>query len=92
MLMVVLAIAIVVTMQLAGVILATAMLVLPGAAALQLSRRLSRVIVLSVILGLAGAAIGLVISFETDWQPGPNIAMVYIAVFIAARLYRSIRR
>ena len=91
MLMVILAVAIVVTMQLAGVILATAMLVLPGAAALQLSNRLGRVVLLSVALGLAGAAIGLVVSFETDWQPGPNIAMVYIAIFVLARLFRAIR-
>lgn len=91
-LMVLLAIAIVVTMQLAGVILATAMLVLPGAAALQISRRLWTVLVLSLVLSLLGVIAGLVISFETDWQPGPNIALVYVGVFGLARGWAVVRR
>lgn len=91
-LMVLLAVAIVVTMQLAGVILATAMLVLPGAAATQLTRRLSRVFAYSVGLSLLGVVTGLVLSFETDWQPGPNIAMVYVAVFALSRLVAVLRR
>jgi zinc transport system permease protein len=92
MLMVLLAIAIVITMQLAGVILATAMLVLPGAAATQLSKKLGSVVGLSVLLSLFGVVAGLVISFETDWQPGPNIALVYVAIFAASRGWRAMRR
>ncbi len=91
-LMILLAIAIVVTMQLAGVILATAMLVLPGAAALQFSKRLGTVMVLSLGLSLLGVVAGLVISFETDWQPGPNIAMVYVGLFGLARGWSLARR
>lgn len=91
MLMVLLAVSIVVTMQLAGVILATAMLVLPGAAALQLSKRLALVVTLSVVLSLCGVIAGLVLSFETDWQPGPNIALVYILIFGLARLWNVLR-
>lgn len=91
-LMVLLALAIVVTMQLAGVILATAMLVLPGAAAIQLSRRLVPVFAWSIGLSLLGVIIGMVLSFETDWQPGPNIAMVYVALFAIARAVAVLRR
>ncbi len=91
-LMVLLALAIVMTMQLAGVILATAMLVLPGAAAIQLSRRLVPVFAWSIGLSLLGVVLGLVLSFETDWQPGPNIAMVYVALFAIARTAAVLRR
>lgn len=72
-LLVLAAIAIVVSMKLAGVVLATALLVLPGAAALQLSRRLGVVFVLAIALGEVGVLGGLVVSFETDLPAGPCI-------------------
>jgi len=91
-LMVILAVTVVVTMQLAGVILATAMIVLPGAAALQVARRSSSVLVASVGFGVAGVVVGLILSFETDWQPGPNIALTYVGLFGAARIWNVLRR
>jgi zinc transport system permease protein len=87
----ILAVTVVVTMQLAGVILATAMLVLPGATALQLSRRLTPVIGLSVGLGAVGGIFGLLLSFETDGPPGPSIALTYVALFALARGVRGLR-
>lgn len=83
-----LALATVTAMKLAGVVLATAMLVLPGAAALQLSRRSSRVIALSFAAAFAGVLGGLVLSFEADWPPGPSIVLVLTGLFAASRLAR----
>ncbi len=85
MLMTLLALATVTAMKLAGVVLATALLVLPGAAALLLSARLSRVVVLSVIIGLLGVCAGLVASFELDWPAGPCIVGVLCVIFAIAR-------
>lgn len=82
-LLVLLAIAIVVTMRLAGVVMATAMLVLPGATALRLNARLSSVLVWSLVVAVVGTLGGLVLSFETGWQPGPAIVFVLVAVFAA---------
>ncbi len=78
--------AIVASMRLAGVVLATALLVLPGAAALHLSDRLWRVLALAVALGEAGALGGLVLSFEADWPTGPSIVGVLTVLYAAARL------
>lgn len=86
-----LAITVVVTMQLAGVILATAMLVLPGATALQLSTRLAPVMFLSVGVGALGGIAGLLVSFELDGPPGPSIALVYVTIFALARVGRAVR-
>lgn len=87
--LVVVAVAVVITMQLAGVILSTAMLVLPGATALQVSRRSGVVWGLSVLTGVTGALVGLLTSVMLDAQPGPAIALVYVALFGAARLGRG---
>ncbi|HRQ74246.1 MAG TPA: metal ABC transporter permease, partial [Phycisphaerales bacterium] len=91
MLLIVLALAIVVTMRLAGVVLATALLVLPGAAALELSDRLRPVYVIALAVGVLGVALGLVLSFEMNWQPGPSIVLALTAMFAAARACSTIR-
>ena len=81
-----LAVATVTAMKLAGVVLATALLVLPGAVALRLSSRLGAVLALSITAALLGVALGVVISFQLDWPPGPAIVLVLILLYALARL------
>lgn len=83
-LLVMLALATVTAMKLAGVILTTAMLVLPGAAALRLSKRWGTVLVLSGLASLLGVVGGIVASFELDWAVGPGIVLVLTLLFAAA--------
>jgi zinc transport system permease protein len=85
-LMVLLSLAVVVAMRLAGVVLATALLVLPGATALRLSRRMGPVVWMSVGLGVAGLFGGLALSYELDLQPGPSVVGVMTVIFGAALL------
>ncbi len=82
--LVLLAIAIVTAMKLAGVILATALLVLPGAVALRLSHRLAPVFVISTVVAIAGIAGGLVLSFESDLPPGASIVTVLTLAYAAS--------
>jgi zinc transport system permease protein len=85
-----LALAIVTAMKLVGVVLATALLVLPGAAALLLADRLHRVIGLSLCLCLAGVCGGLALSFEVldgyAIPPGAGIVAVLVLFYGAAKL------
>lgn len=83
-LMLVLALAIVIAMKLAGVVLATALLVLPGAVALRLSRRGGVVLVLAHCVALAGVLLGTVVSFEADVPTGPAIVSTLVAIFAGA--------
>ncbi len=83
-LMVLLSVAIVVAMKLAGVVLATALLVLPGAVALRLTDRLWPSVILSVIASIAGLFGGLWLSVALDWPTGPCIVGVLTALFAAA--------
>ena len=85
-LMLLLTLAIVASMKLAGVVLATALLVLPGAAALHLSDRLARVLILSTTIATFGVAGGLILSFEANWPGGPSIVAVLTVLYLAARL------
>jgi ABC-type Mn2+/Zn2+ transport system permease subunit len=78
-------------MQLAGVVLATALLILPGAAALHLSDRLRRVLGLALGAGVLGVLGGLVLSFESDWPTGPSIVAVLVGLYAAARIAGGLR-
>ncbi|MBL8886277.1 MAG: metal ABC transporter permease [Phycisphaerales bacterium] len=80
-LLVLLALATVTAMKLAGVVLATAMLVLPAAAAVQFSADARRVCVLSVVFALVGVALGMLLSFELDWPTGASIVLVLAGMF-----------
>ena len=85
-LMLLMAMTIVVGMRIAGSLLVTALLVLPGATALMLSRRLQWVMTISVLVGLTGSLGGLVVNHSL-WPflpSGPAIVLVLFAEFVIA--------
>lgn len=86
--MLLLTLAVVVSMKLAGVVLSTALLVLPGATALLISSRWNIAMLLSWVIGLCSVMGGLVLSFELDWPPGPSIVVLLSIFFAAAKLWR----
>ncbi|TVQ58814.1 MAG: metal ABC transporter permease [Phycisphaerales bacterium] len=86
-----LALAVVTAMKLAGVVLATALLVLPGATALRLSARLWPALGLSLLAALLGVMGGLVMSYELDLPPGACIVMTQVALFVGACVVGALR-
>ena len=84
-LMVLVALTIVVGVRVAGSLLIPALLVLPGATALQLSDRLRSVVVASVVVALCGAIAGLAVRARWPAIPtGPAIVLVLFALFAGA--------
>lgn len=90
-LMILLCLAIVTAMKLAGVVLATAVLVLPGATALALSRSLARVIVISIGASLSALVAGLITSMEFDWPPGACIVGAMTVLYAMAKTVSVMR-
>ena len=64
MLLAILSVTIVLSMRLAGFVLVSAMLIIPGATAILLSRRLKMVIFLSWAIGVGGTVTGILLSLE----------------------------
>jgi manganese/iron transport system permease protein len=84
-LMLLVALTIVIGVRVAGNVLVAALLVLPGAAAMQLSSRLRTVIAASVVVGLCGALAGLAVRARWPAIPtGPAIVLVLFALFVAS--------
>ena len=82
---VLLTIMVLVGIRMLGSILVMAMLVLPGATALALSRRLGKVLLISTAVGLVGVVGGLWAHAWRRYLPvGPCIALVLFAQFLVA--------
>jgi zinc transport system permease protein len=81
-LLITMALTIVVSIKLVGIILVSALLVIPGAIGLQLSRNYRGVLVISLGAGLASVAAGLFLSFNYDVASGATIVLVLFAFFL----------
>lgn len=86
----ILAIAVVMSMQIAGVVLASAMLVLPGAAALNLTARLRPAFIYSIAIALGGSWIGMFIALRYDYPIGPTIVLTQSIMYLITLAIKTI--
>lgn len=92
-LMIMVSLTIVIGVRVAGSVLVTALLVLPGATALLLSQRLNVVLALSLTVGVLGAIGGLAVHWDKTFVPiGPGIVLVLFAQFVVAYIWTRIAR
>jgi zinc transport system permease protein len=75
-----------VTMRVVGILLVSAMLVLPVAIVQQLSNSFRTTAAASMALGGALSVAGVIAAYYLDTSPGPTIVMLAIAAFFAAAL------
>jgi len=85
-----LAIAIVMSMQIAGVVLAAAMLVLPGAAALNITAKLKPAFISAILIATVGAALGMLIGFQADLPIGPAIVLTQSIMYLITLIIKTI--
>lgn len=91
--LIVLALVTVVSLRLVGIILVSALLVIPGATAMLLTRRLSAVLWTAGGIGVVSTMGGLGISLIVrKLSPGPCIVMVLTVIFGLAYAVQSLRR
>ena len=81
-LLVAMAVTIVVSIKLVGIILVSALLVIPGATGLQLTRNYRAVIAISLIAAVTSVVAGLFLSWGFDIASGATIVLVLFAEFM----------
>lgn len=79
------AVTVAMTMRVVGILLVSAMLVLPVAAVQQATRSFRATIFYSSLVGLAVSVGGLLLAFYTDARPGATIVLSAIVVFAIMR-------
>ena len=78
----VLTVTVALSIRLLGIILVTALLVVPPAAARNISRNLRQQIIYSLVIGLVGGSLGIWLSYQIDVPCGPAIVLSSIALFV----------
>ncbi|NEA50786.1 metal ABC transporter permease, partial [Streptomyces sp. SID10815] len=76
------AVTVTVAMRVVGLILVSALMVVPVAAAQQLTRSFAATFAIAVALGIGSTVGGTVTSYYQDVPPGPTIVLLTIAAFI----------
>jgi ABC-type Mn2+/Zn2+ transport system permease subunit len=79
-----LAVTVVASLRVVGIILVSSLLVTPAATALQIARDFDKVMVLAAFLGVAVVECGLVLSYYLDTPPGATIALSSTACFLVS--------
>ncbi len=89
-LLVSLALVIVVSLQAVGIVLVVAMLITPAAAGALLVRRFTRVMLVSVVVGVFSAVCGLYAAYHLNIPSGPSMTLVATAIFFLALTYNQV--
>jgi zinc transport system permease protein len=85
------ALTIALSMQVVGILLVAALMVLPVTAATRVAWSMRSTLVLSAAIGLGSVLVGLTVSYYGDVPPGGTIVLVAAASVLAALLARPLR-
>ncbi len=85
-----LALTIVLSIRMVGIILLISLLTIPPSTANLFTKRFNRIIFLSMVIGFVGAVGGLVLSYNMNVPSGATIIMVLVAIFALAKLFKEI--
>jgi len=91
-LLVLIALAIVASMKLVGIILVSAMLVLPAATGYQIAQTYRRVLALSIVSGVISLLSGLTLSYRFNLPSGATIVLCACIIFFACFAFSPRRR
>lgn len=83
------AMTVVLSIKVVGVLLVSALLILPSVAALQVSKRFSRAILLAIFFSLLSVSLGIVLSFFFDLPAGATIVLLLALCFGLAFAYKK---
>ncbi|HEV2524597.1 MAG TPA: metal ABC transporter permease [Gammaproteobacteria bacterium] len=89
-LVVIMAVVFSVAMKLVGILLITALLIIPASAARQISTTPEKMAVIASIVGMISVFGGIQISFNWDWPAGPAIVVVAMVLFMVSALASSV--
>lgn len=87
---VLIALTIVVSAKIIGIVLISAFLVIPPAASRLISHRFMNMTIVSIILGALTVIIGLLLSYQLDWPSGATIILIQTLAFLLCLVISSL--
>jgi len=86
------ALTVVMSIKVVGIVLVSALIVTPAAAAFQLTERFHIMMILSVIIGVGSCALGLILADWWSIAPGATIVLISTLVFFVCAAFSPRRR
>jgi zinc transport system permease protein len=84
-----LALTVVISSKILGIVLMAASLVIPGASARLLSSRLSQMTIISILIGISSSLLGLLLSYFLDIPSGATIVLTQSAFFFLSMIWKK---
>ncbi len=88
----IIALTVVLSIKVVGIILVTAMIIIPAAAAYQLTENFRSMMFLSILIGNTSAVTGLILSYRLDTASGATMVLMATAIFFASAALSPRRR
>ncbi len=85
------ALTIVINIKVAGIILIISLLTIPQASANLFYKDFNKIILYSIIIGLTGSLMGLLLSYYINIPSGATIIFTLVLIFLILRLFRTIK-
>jgi zinc transport system permease protein len=85
------ALTVVLAMRVVGIMLISALLVLPAVTALQIGKGFRTTIVIAGAIGVVSVVLGIFISFLADIPTGATIVLLSFAIFLAAFIWKNVK-
>jgi ABC-type Mn2+/Zn2+ transport system permease subunit len=86
------ALTVVLSIKVVGIVLVSALIVTPAAAAYQLTEDFRKMMALAVVIGVGGAVGGLLLSYPLNTASGATIVLLVTLIFFGAALVSPRRR
>lgn len=85
-------IAISIMMPIVGALLVSALIVIPSATAIKISKNFTQAIIIGIIINIIGIYTGLTASYHWDTPPGASITLGFLILFLLVTLYDNFRK
>ncbi|MFL2079175.1 metal ABC transporter permease [Marinilactibacillus psychrotolerans] len=80
-----------VIMPIVGALLVSAILILPAAISMRLSKSFTGVILIGIVIAVFGMIIGLISSYQYGTPPGATITLIFIGVFVVTLVFEKFK-
>jgi ABC-type Mn2+/Zn2+ transport system permease subunit len=88
----VVALTVAVALKVIGIILVSALIIIPAAAAKSLAKNFRGLMVWSIVIGICSAVFGLLLSFQLNSSSGPTIVLVATVFFLLSFIPQYLRK
>ena len=80
------AITVIITMRLVGILLISALIVLPNITSMMMGKGFKKTMAISISLSVAATAIGIILSYPLNLAPSGSIVMILVAMYVGTLL------